>query len=133
MPLPIIGLVGTIIGGIKDHFEGKRKLKQAVTENKIRLAQSQQSHNHEWEMKQLENVGWKDDVLFYGFIAMFVWAGFDPDGARQFFDNLNALPEWFIKTWFWLVASVVGVKKVGDYLPNVVGGIKDIFRKDLPL
>lgn len=133
MPWPVLGIVGlvkTIVGGVKDHYEGKRKVKAAVVENKIRLAQSQQSHNHDWEMRQLDNVGWKDDVLFYAFIAMFVWSGFDPEGARQFFENLKVMPEWFIKTWFWLVASVVGVKKIGDYLPSFANGLKDAFKKN---
>ena len=130
--LPVLGIVSlirTVVGGIKDHFEGKRKVKQAINENKIRLAQNQQDHNHDWEMKQLENAGWKDDVLFYAFIAMFVWAGFDPEGSKEFFENLDSLPDWFVKIWFWIVASVLGVKKVGDYLPNMIGGIRDAFGK----
>lgn len=128
MVAAIAGLVSTIIGGVKGHFESKQKIKQAVTENRIRLAQDQQSHNHAWEMLQLESTGWKDDVLFYGFIAMFVWAGFDPEGAQQFFTNLQVLPEWFIKTWLWLVASVIGVKKLGDYVPGAAQAIKDVFK-----
>lgn len=130
MILTTITSLGTmIIGGIKDHFAGKRKVKQAIIENKIRLAQSEQSHNQKWETMQLDNTGWKDDVLFYAFIAMFVWAGFDPEGSKQFFNNLNVLPVWFIKTWFWIVASVLGVKKIGDYLPGVISGVKAAMKK----
>jgi len=129
MALGLITLASTIISGITGHFKRKQEVKNAVAQNKIRLAADQQSHNHEWEMKQLENVGWKDDVLFYGFIAMFIWAGFDPEGARQFFVNLQVLPTWFIKTWLWLVASVVGVKKVGEYAPDAIKAIKDVFKK----
>lgn len=127
--LPIFGLLGTIINGVTEHFKNKQKVKAAITENRIRLAADQQSHNHEWEMRQLDNAGWKDDVLFYGFIAMFIWAGFDPEGAKQFFDNLTVLPEWFIKTWLWLVASVIGVKKIGEYAPDAIKAIKDVFKK----
>jgi hypothetical protein len=123
------GIVKEIIGGVRDHFAGKRKVKAAITENKIKLAQSAQSHNQEWEMKQLDNAGWKDDVLFYAFIGLFVWAGFDPEGASMFFQNLNVLPDWFIKTWFWLIASILGVKKIGDYVPSLMGAIKDIVKK----
>lgn len=125
----IVSLGTMLIGGIKDHFEGRRKVKQAIIENKIRLAQSEQSHNQKWEIMQLDNTGWKDDVLFYAFIAMFVWAGFDPEGSKQFFNNLNVLPVWFIKTWFWIVASVLGVKKIGDYLPGVISGVKAAMKK----
>lgn len=116
--------IGELIGMGRDHLQHKRKLKEAITENNIRLAQSENSHNQIWEIRQLENVGWKDDVLFYAFIAMFVWAGFDPDGAGKFFENLKALPEWFIKTWFWVVASVLGVKKIGDYAPALISSVK---------
>jgi len=93
------------------------------------MAQSEQDHNQDWEMKQLDNAGWKDDILFYAFIALFVWAGIDPDGAALFFENLNVLPDWFIKTWFWLMASILGVKKIGDYVPALMGAIKDITKK----
>jgi hypothetical protein len=114
---------------ISDHFKSKRELKKALTNNKIRMAESDQTHNQEWEMKQLDNAGWKDDVLFYAFIGLFVWAGFDPDGAAKFFQNLNVLPDWFIKTWFWLIASILGVKKIGDYVPSLMGAIKNIVKK----
>jgi len=133
MPIPLLGLVGlakTIIGGVTNHFASKQKLKQALVDNKIRMAQSTQDHNQDWEMKQLDNVGWKDDILFYAFIAMFVWAGFDPEGSKLFFENLSVLPPWFIKTWFWLVASVVGVKKIGDYLPGTIGAVKEVLGKN---
>lgn len=125
----IVELGSMIVGGVKDHFEGKRKVKRAIVENKVRLAQSEQSHNQKWEMMQIDNTGWKDDVLFYAFIVMFVWAGFDPEGSKAFFNNLNVLPEWFIKTWFWIVASILGVKKIGDYLPNAISGVKEAFKK----
>jgi len=120
----LVSPIGEALGMVRDHFASKRRIKEAITENTIRLAQSEQSHNQIWEMKQLDNVGWKDDVLFYAFIAMFIWAGFDPTGAGVFFTNLQSLPEWFIKTWFWVVASVLGVKKIGDYAPALIAGVK---------
>lgn len=125
----LIALGKVAIDGITGHFKSKQKIKEAITENKIRLAQSEQEHNQDWEMKSLANNGWKDDILFYAFIAMFVWAGIDPDGAKIFFENLNVLPPWFIKIWFWVVASVLGVKKIGDYAPMMIDGIKSALKK----
>ncbi len=122
----IIELGKLIIGGIADSFKSKRKLKKAIVDNKIRLAQSEQEHNQNWELKQLSNAGYKDDVLFYAFVLVFVWAGFYPEASQEFFTNINTLPEWFLKTWFWIVASVLGVKKIGDYLPVVVSGLRRI-------
>jgi hypothetical protein len=128
--IPIIGDVfKNIFGLVGDHFKSKREIKKAITDNKIRMAQSEQAHNQEWEMKQLDNAGWKDDILFYAFIGLFVWAGFDPTGAEIFFSNLNVLPDWFIKTWFWLIASILGVKKIGDYVPSLMNSIKEIVKK----
>ena len=124
----ITGLAGSIVDGVKEHHKGKRKVKQAIINNQIRMAQSEQTHNQDWEMKQLDNTGWKDDVLFYAFIALFVWAGFDPEGSGKFFTNLSTLPDWFIKTWFWIVASVLGVKKIGDYAPGLISGITKAFK-----
>jgi hypothetical protein len=130
MTSAIVTLVSTFIEGVIGHFKKKQELKRAVMDNKIRMALSEQTHNQEWEMKQLDNAGWKDDILFYAFILMFVWAGFDPDGAAIFFNNLLVLPDWFVKTWFWVVASILGVKKIGDYVPNLLKSIKDVVKKD---
>ena len=120
----LISPLGEAVGMVRDHFVSKRKIKEAITTNKIRMALSEQNHNQSWELMQLENVGWKDDVLFYAFITMFVWAGFYPEAAAAFFVNLQVLSEWFIKTWFWVVASVVGVKKIGDYAPALIAGVR---------
>ena len=133
MAIPIIGpllrLGGSVVDGVNEHYEGKRRLKKAIVDNNIRLAQSEQTHNQSWEMRSLENAGWKDEVLFYSFIAMFVWAGFDPDGAKQFFENLSILPEWFVKTWLWIIASILGVKKIGDYAPSLIKGVKEALKR----
>jgi len=125
----ISALLGSIISGITSTIQGKQRIKQAVIENKVRLAASTQEYNAQWELKALESAGFKDDILFYAFIAMFMWAGFDPDAAKQFFTNLQVLPDWMLKTWMWVVASVIGVKKVGDYLPGTIKGVKDIFSR----
>lgn len=125
----MLTLISTLIAGVTQFFKGKQKIKQAVIDNKVRLAASAQEYNAAWELRALENAGFKDDILFYAFIAMFVWAGFCPDAAKEFFLNLQVLPDWFIKTWMYVVASVIGVKKLGDYAPAMIKGIKDAFRR----
>lgn len=120
----ITGLLSSIFGGITDHFKQKQELKKAIHENKMRLALDQQEHNQSWEMKSLENAGWKDDALFFFFIGLFIWTGFDPEGGAKFFENLKVLPDWFVQTWMWLVASVLGVKKIGEYGPAMVKGFR---------
>lgn len=107
----------------------KHEVKKAVTENKIRLAQSEQTHNQSWEMKQLENAGWKDDVLFFAWIGFFAWSGFDPEGAGEVIKAWEQLPDWFLQVTFWIVAAVLGVKKLGDYLPNAMQALKGMAPK----
>ena len=129
MAIPIIGalagLVSSIVDGVTGHMKRKQQLKQTVMENRMRLARSDQEYNHDWEMKQLENSGWKDDVLFFAWIGFFVWSGMDPEGAGEVIAAWENLPDWFLQVTFWIVAAVLGVKKIGDYLPGAVRGIKD--------
>ena len=126
---PITSIVSNLVGGITDHFEGKRKIKQALTESKILMAQSTLSHNQSWEMKQLDNSGWKDDVLFYAIIFFFVYTGLNPDHAGEIIKNWQILPDWFITIFGWVVAAVLGVKKIGDYLPMAIRGVKTAFKE----
>ncbi len=127
--LGVFSLIKTVISGVTGYVEKKQELKRAVIDNKIFLARNKQSHNQDWEMKSLENAGWKDEVLFLSIIGMFIWAGFDPDGAREYFENLKVLPEWFVKIFMWLVASILGVKKIGDYLPSLVKSVKSAIKQ----
>ncbi len=80
-------------------------------------------------MKQLENSGWKDDVLFYAIIGLYVYSAIDPTGAARVFDTWNELPPWFLNITGWMVAAVLGVKKLGDYLPQMISGLKDALKK----
>ena len=129
---PLIGAVSalgtTLINGVSGYFQRKQKIKEAVATNKARLASQENEFNHEWEMKSLDNAGWKDDVLFYSVIGMYFYSAVDPDGAAQVFANWDTIPEWFRKITMVLVASVVGIKKLGDYLPALINGVKDAFK-----
>jgi hypothetical protein len=129
--IPIIsavaGLLTTMVDGVADHFKGKQELKKAVMENRVRLARSDQEFNHDWEMRQLENAGWKDDALFFAWMGFFIWSGVDPEGAGEVIRSWESLPDWFLQITFWIVAAVLGVKKIGDYLPGAVRGLKDAF------
>jgi len=121
----VTGLLTTVVEGVTGHMKQKQELKKAVMENRMRLAQSDSEFNHEWEMKQLENAGWKDDVLFFAWIGFFIWSGVDPDGAADVIRAWEKLPDWFLQITFWVVAAVLGVKKIGDYLPSAIRGLKD--------
>jgi hypothetical protein len=126
----VAGLVGSIITGVADHVKRKQELRAAVMENRMRLAKSEQEYNHEWELRQLEQSGWKDDVLFYAWLGFFVWSGICPEAAERVFAAWQRLPEWFLEITFWIVAAVLGVKKIGDLLPAAVRGVKSAAGRD---
>lgn len=125
----IATLIGTIVTGITSTLRGKQKIKAAVIENRARLAASTQEYNAAWELRALENAGWKDELLFLSIIGVYVYSAVDPDGAAVMFKNWEAIPEWFRTVTLWTVASIVGIKKLADYGPPLVKGIKDVFGK----
>lgn len=127
----LAGLGTAIVKGISGAVKRKQELKQAVHDNKMRLASSAQSHNQDWEMKQLDNAGWKDDVLFYAVLGLWVWSAIDPAAAGKVFETWkNTMPEYIVEITSWLVAAVLGVKKIGDYLPGAIKGIRDAVGKE---
>jgi len=132
MTIPIIGpiveVVNTLIKGVADHFKQKQTIREKANERRAELASDQQSFNHEWELRGLENAGWKDDVLFYAIIGMYAYSAFDPEGATKVFDNWNVIPEWFSTITMWMVAAVLGVKKIGDYAPPAIAAIKQAWQ-----
>lgn len=124
----MFSLISTLIGGVTQFFKGRQEIKKAVIENKVRLAKDAQSFNHEWEMASLTNAGYKDDILFYAIVGMFVYSAIDPDGAAKVFKNWEAIPAWFREITMWMVASIIGVRKLGQYLPELMKGIRDVFK-----
>jgi hypothetical protein len=134
-------VTGGLFGAVSDLFsqglssitgiiKRKQDLKEAINNNKIRMAESTQEHNQNWEMRSLENAGWKDEVLFFAIVGMYVYSAVDPDGAAVVFENWDeAIPEWFQTITMWMIASILGVKKIGDYLPGVISGIRTAMGK----
>lgn len=121
----IAELVKTAVGGVSGYFKRKQKIQEAVAENKARLAAAEHSHNATWELRSLENAGWKDEILFVAIISMYVYSAFDPDGAARVFRVWDeTIPAWYREITFWLVASVLGVKKIGEYLPGAVSELR---------
>ncbi len=125
----IIGLLKELIKPASEWLQRKQKLKEAINNNKIRMAESEQDHNQNWEMRSLENAGWKDEVLFFAIVGMYVYSAVYPEGAAVVFENWDTvIPVWFSKITMWMVGSILGVKKIGDYLPGVIAGVKSAFK-----
>ncbi len=123
--LDILGRVGAYaVRRVRDRLE----LSDAVMENKKRLARSEDECNSLWELRGLQGSGWQDDLLFYAWLAFFVWSGFSPEQAAEIMDSWESLPDWFSQTTFWIAAAVLGLKKAGDYLPGLAEGFRNMVK-----
>lgn len=125
----VVGAVGKLaqtgVESITQIFIRKQEIKAADTERKSNMIRDKDKYNQQWDLQSLTNAGWKDDILFYAIIGMYVYSAFDPVSAAEVFKTWDTvIPEWFQKITFWLVASVIGVKKFGDYVPGAISGIK---------
>ena len=81
-------------------------------------------------MRALINAGWTDEAFFILIMARWVYSAFDPEGAEVIFENWKtAIPEWYQKITMWLVASVIGIKKIGDFGPALLAGFKAAIKK----
>lgn len=91
-----------------------RKVAAAVAENRIRLAQSEQTHNQEWEMRALEGRdAWLRRVSFLMWSLPLLWAYFDPSAARQYFsESLAGLPEWYVAGYLAITGAVWGLSEL---------------------
>lgn len=110
----IAGLVGGVFHDWLDRRKDRREIERAVVENKIRLAQSHETHNQAWEMAALEG---RDALLrrasFAAWSAPVLWAAVDPAGARRFFDeSLGALPEWYIVGYLGITGAIWGIAEL---------------------
>ena len=124
------GLLTTVFGGIKDHLEGKRKLKQAEVNNRARLLEDSQSNNHDWEMANLADKDkWMRRISFIMFTWPFLWIYFDPEAAEAYFLILDEqLPEWYKQTYMAMTGGIWGISALKNTLPTVVGGVVNAIR-----
>ncbi|MDO9012743.1 MAG: hypothetical protein Q7U78_13200, partial [Gallionella sp.] len=93
-----LAMLSRLVVGWFDNWQAgqqdKREVARAVTENKMRLAQSVETHNQAWEMAALEG---RDNLLrrlsFAAWSVPLLWAAFDAEAAEHYFKvALGALP-----------------------------------------
>lgn len=91
-----------------------RDVARAVTENRIRLASSEQSHNQEWEMRAMTGADvWLRRLSFAAWSAPMVWAYADPAGAAQYFTvSLAGLPDWYVGGYLAITGAVWGIAEM---------------------
>lgn len=114
----LIAIAGQVVGSLVDDWrarrENARQVEKAVTENRIRLAQSEQSHNQEWEMRALEGRdNWLRRLSFGFWSAPLLWAYFDPAAAKAYFvDSLSGLPDWYVGGYLAITGAVWGLSEL---------------------
>lgn len=94
--------------------ENQRQVEAAVTQNKIRLAMSEQEHNQAWEMAALEGRDtWLRRLSFAMWSLPLLWAYFDPAGAQHYFrESLAGLPEWYVGGYLAITGAVWGIAEL---------------------
>ncbi len=102
----ILKIGETFVNNWTDGQKNKRAIQAAVATNKIRLAQSEQSHNSAWEMAQLAG---KDNLLrrvsFLLLSIPFVVAIFNPQAVQAYFTiAIASVPDWYQ----WAYVSILG-------------------------
>lgn len=113
--LPLLsGIVQSFVTDWTTKRQNQRDIEKAVAENKIRLAQSEQTHNEQWEMAALEG---RDNglrrVSFLIWSAPILWAAYDAPAAAGFFkDALGALPDWYIAGYLAISGAVWGISEL---------------------
>lgn len=115
---PIVSFLMNVGGGLLETWRKKKerqdRVEEAVTNSKIRLAESQQSHNETWELAQIngQDKGLRR-VSFTVWSFPAVWAVFDPDRVRESFAAaLQALPEWYVYGYLAMTGAIWGIAEM---------------------
>ena len=97
----------------------------AEAENTARLLRDDHNHNSSWEMASLRDKDkWLRRLSFAIFSAPFFWALVDPAGVRAYFSvALEAMPEWFVRTYMTMVGGIWGVSALKNTVPGLLGGV----------
>ena len=122
---PITGIITSLINRKKEKVLARHERDMAVINNQSRLAASKEEYNHSWEMASLQD---KDKFLrnisFLLFTSPVVIAVIFPTYALEMFKNLEAIPEWLLHIWFYMISGVWGIATLKDSVSQIVGNIK---------
>ena len=112
MLLPALsGIIQGFFGDWQAKRQNQRDIDKAIADNKIRLAQSEQTHNEEWEMAALQGSDkWLRRVSFFFWSWPLAWAYFSPEAAKAYFtDSLSGLPDWYVGGYLAITGAVWGI------------------------
>jgi len=106
----IVRGIGEDMKSKRDH---KRQVEEAIVKSKIKLAESAESHNQNWELEQIAG---KDSLLrrfsFFLLSMPFVIAIVSPESVKQYFDvAISAVPEWYQYAYMAVLGAVWGISE----------------------
>lgn len=114
----VLSVLSSLAGGVftdwQERRRDQREVERAVVENKIRLAQSTETHNNEWEMAALAGT---DKLVrrlsFMAWSAPLIWAAYDATAAAAYFSTaLTALPEWYVAGYLGITGAIWGIAEL---------------------
>ena len=124
--LSAIPIVGDLINLGSTYMKGKTEIKKAEMNNTAKLLGDEQSNNSSWEMANLTDKDkWLRRGSFLMFAMPFIWAMFDPEAVKNYFDvALEAMPEWYVKLFGIMIGGVWGVAALKNTVMGIFGGLK---------
>lgn len=95
----------------------------AVINNQARLASSEESHNHEWEMASLKNqdtsLRWCSFWLFATpILVTVIW----PEKGAAIWTNLELVPQWFVTVFISMIGGIWGIVELKKAIPAILAG-----------
>lgn len=109
------GILGEVVGGIKDHFQQKRELKQAIALKKQELIATQQTADINWDqiMAQGSQNSWKDEfwTIVLALPAIIVFIPGASDYVKEGFLILDTMPDWYKAALGVAISAAFGVSK----------------------
>ena len=123
---PLLGIGKTVIGMIGDHFEGKRKLKQATVDADIAIMVARQTADINWDIEAMRGAknSWKDEwfVILLSIPAVMAFIPPLAPYVGEGFQELAQAPDWYLAAFGIAVAASFGFRKFGDAMIKGVKG-----------
>lgn len=116
---PLAGLASSFVEGQVSKQKAKSHLRQTEAEAKAEIMKTAATHDSKWELIMAESTknSWKDEVISI-IVLIPVCLVFIPgmeDVAKNGFDRLNELPEWYQNVLYVTILAGLGLKGVDKF------------------
>lgn len=114
----VLSIFNTVAGGVTDHLEGKRQIKQAKMQVELAILEKRATADIDWDTQAQINAqtSWKDE-WFVILLSVPAIMAFIP-GLAQYvglgFDELGKAPDWYLGAFGIAVAASFGFRKFAD-------------------